>query len=179
MDLDLILRLLTQQPNTKNFGNTHAEVCSEIPSEGTEGSVKLLFSIYLSLADNKLKAITSLGRQIASRRRHFIWGEKFRVYAHDLVLVLCCNAPRPPCSSDSIDNALPVNARCNISPGPFGPVTLNTFTLIVTQQAGYAAVLTLNVAISWYLCTWGWRTIACGLVLMLVTELETGHAKYT
>lgn len=64
------------------------------------------------------------------------------------MLVLCCNAPRPPCSSDSIDSALPVNAHCNINPAPFGPVTLNTFTLIVTQRAGYATILTLNVAIS-------------------------------
>ena len=59
------------------------------------------------------------------------------------MLVMCCNAPRPPCSFDSIDSALPVNVHCNINRGPSGPVTLNTFTLIVTQRAGYAAILTV------------------------------------
>lgn len=50
-----------------------------------------------------------------------------------LILVLCCNAPEPPCSSDSIAKALPVHAHYNINPGPFGRVTLNTFSLIVTH----------------------------------------------
>ncbi len=144
-------------------------------SEGTEGSVKLLFSIYLSFADNKFKAIWSLGKQIVAWRHPFVLGGKLEsmLWPGGLVLVLCCNAPRPPCSSDSIDSALPVNAHYNINPAPFGPVTLNTFTLIVTQQAGYATIL------SWSLYTWGWHTIACRLVLMLVTERETGYVENT
>lgn len=84
--------------------------------------------------------------------------------------MLCCNASRPPCTSDSIASALPVNAHYNINPGPFGPVTLNTCNLIITQRAGYVAILTLNVAISWSLYTLGWHTIACSLVLMVATE---------
>lgn len=74
------------------------------------------------------------------------------------MLVLCCNAPRPLCISDTTDSALPVNAPSNINPSPLGPVTLNTFTLIVT---GYVAILTLDVAISRTLYTRGWHTIAC------------------
>lgn len=77
------------------------------------------------------------------------------------MLVLCCNAPRPLCISDTTDSALPVNAPSNINPSPLGPVTLNTFTLIVTERAGYVAILTLDVAISRTLYTRGWHTIAC------------------
>lgn len=61
-----------------------------------------------------------------------IWGGKFRVDALTWRPSVG-DAPRPPCSSENIDSALPVNAHYNINPGPFGPVTLNTFALIVTD----------------------------------------------
>ena len=140
------------------------EVCSDIWSEGTKGSVKLLFSI---LADNKFKAIRSLGMQIAAWRHQLIWGGKFWVCSDQEASCWCRNASRPPCSSDSIDSALPVNAHYNIN--PFGPVTLNTFTVIVTQRAGYAAILTLDVG----LCAGTLLHTA----LMLVIEQVIGHGK--
>lgn len=149
--------------------NTQTEVCSDIQSEGTERSVKLLFSIYLSLADNKFKAIRSLGRKIGAWGHQFFLGREILSLCSDLdASCQCCNAPRPPCSSDRIDSVLPVNAHYNINPSPFGPVILNTFTLIVIQQAGYAAILTLSVAISSSLYTWDCQTIACSLALKLV-----------
>lgn len=61
----------------------------------------------------------------------------------DPVTVFCCNSPKTLCPSDSLDSARPVNVYYNINTCLFGPVTLNTFALIITQWAGYAAIITL------------------------------------
>lgn len=72
---------LHNSPRQNTLRNTQTKVCSDMQSEGTKGSVKLLFIIYLSVADNKFKVTGSMGTQIAAWIRQFICGGKFRVYA--------------------------------------------------------------------------------------------------
>lgn len=59
--------------------------------------------------------------------------------------MLCCNASRPLCPSDNIDGAPLINAHENVNPAPAGPVTLNTFALILSQRAADCATMALDL----------------------------------
>lgn len=76
------------------------------------------------------------------------------------MLVWCCNASRPPCPSDNIDGAPLIKAHYNINPAPAGPVTLNTFALILSHRAAYCATLALGFAISCCESAAGWHPVS-------------------